>query len=420
MSALLIAAALAQVGTTGGSNTPATSPSTSDVAAPKISNGETTYIDLEAGAGYSSNPQFAIVNARGSAFGRVSLHAVHSRISSRSTTLLSAYAENVSYTNGLSSQQSANVFARHDTSVSEHARLFIDGSASYQEGGQLDTRILNIPLVPPPTPGGIIQPPIIIPLTGDFLSITGRSYSFSGHAGGSFSLSPRDNLSLSSGVEHTVFHSGLTRTNYTRIPASLAYDRRLTERTTVGARVTVENTVYNGPASFRVITPQLTARTLLSPRVSLDGAIGVSFARIDSGLAVRHTTGLSAQANVCGQGETSYYCGHFSVDEQTATTAGPARSIGGGIDYSKRLDANQSISFSLGVTHYSTPTSVIIGRTFSSSTYYRAAGSYSRRLSSRLFGGVNLGARKLTQNGPDPKTDFSASAFVRYRFGDVQ
>ena len=27
---------------------------------------------------------------------------------------------------------------------------------------------------------------------------------------------------------------------------------------------------------------------------------------------------------------------------------------------------------------------------------------------------------KLTQNGPDPKADLSASLFIRYRFGDVQ
>jgi hypothetical protein len=182
----------------------------------------------------------------------------------------------------------------------------------------------------------------------------------------------------------------------------------------------VENTDYSGPASFRVITPQLTARTSLSPSVSLDGAIGVSFAHIDDGLAIRNSTGLSAQANLCGHGETSFYCAHFSVDEQTATTAGPARSIGGGIDYSKQIDANQSISFSLGVTHYSTPISVVIGRTFSSSTYYRSAASYSRRLTSRLFGGVNLAARKLAQNGPDPDTDFNASLFIRYRFGDAQ
>jgi hypothetical protein len=37
-----------------------------------------------------------------------------------------------------------------------------------------------------------------------------------------------------------------------------------------------------------------------------------------------------------------------------------------------------------------------------------------------LFGGINLSGRKLTQNGPDPKADFSGSLFIRYRFGDVQ
>jgi hypothetical protein len=169
-----------------------------------------------------------------------------------------------------------------------------------------------------------------------------------------------------------------------------------------------------------VITPQVTARTLLSPSITLDGALGVSFARVNDGLTIRHSTGLSAQANLCGHGETSFFCARFSADEQTATTAGPARSIGGGIDYSKRLDADQSISFSLGVTHYSTPISVLVGRTFSSATYYRAAASYSHRLGTRLFGGVNLAARKLTQNGPDPKSDLSASLFLRYRFGDAQ
>jgi hypothetical protein len=37
-----------------------------------------------------------------------------------------------------------------------------------------------------------------------------------------------------------------------------------------------------------------------------------------------------------------------------------------------------------------------------------------------LFAGLDLAARKLTQTGPDPKTDFNGSLFIRYRFGDVQ
>jgi hypothetical protein len=32
---------------------------------------------------------------------------------------------------------------------------------------------------------------------------------------------------------------------------------------------------------------------------------------------------------------------------------------------------------------------------------------------------VNVAARKLTEAGPDPDADFSASLFIRYRFGDV-
>jgi hypothetical protein len=415
MSPLLIIAALAaQTAPTSG-----TAAST-DSTAPQRTSGETTYLDAEVGVGYSSNPQLSVFNDQGSAFGRVSLHAVHSRVSARSSTLLSAYADDVSYTSRYGSQQSVSLYGRHDSAVSEHVRLFGDLSGSYQENGALDTRVLGIPFVPPPTPGGVIVPPILIPPSGDFLSVTGRSYSVAGHAGGTFALGPRDSLSISSGVEHVVFHSGSTRTNYTQIPSTLAYDRQLSARTTAGARVTTVETDYNGPSNFRVITPQLTARTSLSPIISLDGAIGVSFARVDDGVSIRHRTGLSAQANLCGQGETNYFCARFSADEQTATTAGPARSIGGSVDYTQRLDANQTISFSIGATHYSTPISVVTSRSFSASTYYHAAASYSRRFATRLFGGVNLSARSVTQNGPDPKADLNASLFLRYRFGDIQ
>src|SRR5437763_10546371 len=95
MSPLFIVAALAQAATTGGS----AAPTSTDATTSKVTSGESNYVDLEAGAGYSSNPLLSIANDQGSAFGRISLHAVHSRVSARSTTLLSAYAEDVSYAN---------------------------------------------------------------------------------------------------------------------------------------------------------------------------------------------------------------------------------------------------------------------------------------------------------------------------------
>src|SRR5258708_26966278 len=122
MSPLFIVAALAQVATTGGS----AAPTSTGATAPKATSGESNYVDLEAGAGYSSNPLLSIANDQGSAFGRLSLHAIHSRVSARSTTLLSAYAEDVSYTNHHGSQQSANDYGRHGAAGSRHVRFFVD------------------------------------------------------------------------------------------------------------------------------------------------------------------------------------------------------------------------------------------------------------------------------------------------------
>src|SRR4051812_22841288 len=110
MSPLLIVAALAaQVGAQSGDKSSAVKGES------KISSGHTTYVDIEAGAGYSSNPNLATIGDQGAAFGRISLHAVHSRVSARSSTLISAFAENDSYTNGQSSQQSASLNVHHDS-----------------------------------------------------------------------------------------------------------------------------------------------------------------------------------------------------------------------------------------------------------------------------------------------------------------
>ena len=186
MSPMLIVAALAaQVGAPSGNDKP------TDKTEPKINVGQSTYVDIEAGVGYSTNPNLGIINDQGAAFGRISLHAVHSRVSARSSTVLSAFGENVSYTNHHGSQQSVSLNAHHDSAVSEHVRIFGDLSGSYQENGLLDTRVLGLPIIPPLTPGGTVSPPILVPGSGDFLSITGKDYSLAAHGGATFTESAR-------------------------------------------------------------------------------------------------------------------------------------------------------------------------------------------------------------------------------------
>ena len=411
----LTAAVAAQAATNSGSPPPTTPPS--DTAAPARKAGSITYVDLEAGAGYSTNPELQL-NGDGSAYGRISLRAVHSSVSARTTTLLSAYAENVTYTNHYGSNQALSLFGRHEAAVSEKLRVFGDLAADYQQGGQLDTRVLVLPDIPPLVgqPGGVV----ILPGGADFLSVTGHEYHFAGHAGAEISLSPRDELTMSSGVERTTFHNELTHSSYTSVPVTLAYDRQLSPRTTVGARILLEDTEYNGPARFRTITPQVTARVQLSPTLNLSGAVGASFAKIDNGVTTRHSTGISANAALCSTTQNGSLCGRVTIDEDTATTAGPSKSIGAGIDYTRQLDANSSLSFTVSADHYSSPVSFVTARNFSSTTYFHAAAEYSRNIGHRLFGGINVAARKYALDGPDPKTDFNASLFVRYRFGDVQ
>lgn len=415
MGALIVltAAVAAQAANTG--SAPTTPPS--DTAAPARTAGSTTYVDLEAGAGYSTNPELR-PNGSGSGYGRVSLRAVHSRVSERSTTVLSAYAENVTYTNHYGSNQALSFFGSHEAAVSEKLRLFGDLSADYQQGGQLDTRVLVLPNIPPLAgqPGGAV----FLPGGADFLSVTGREYRFAGHLGAEVSIGPHDSFTISSGAERTIFRGSSVDTSYTMVPVSLAYDRKLNARTTVGGRVLLQDTEYNGPARVRTITPQLTGRLQLSQTVNLNGAIGASFASVDDGLTTRHSTGISANAALCSTTRYASLCGHVMVDQETATTAGPSKVIGGGVDYTRQLDANSSLSFSGAVAHYSSPISFVTGRNFSSTTYFHAAAEYSRSISHRLFGGVNLAARKYAATGPDPKIDFSASLFIRYRFGNVQ
>jgi hypothetical protein len=396
----------------------ATAPPTAEAA--KARNvGQSTYLDLEGGAGFSTNPQFSRFSNTSSADGYISLHAVHSRVTDRTTTVLSAFGQETAYTNNYGSNQSLSVTARHDAAVNEKLRLFVDGNASYDKNGLLDTRIISLPEVPG-LPGTPEIPPQILPGGSDFLAVTGKHYYFSADAGGQLVLSSLDNLDFSGGVDHSVFRSRFEDTSYWSIPASIGYNRRVSPRAEVGGHVGFLYTNYSGPQRIWTVTPQVTAQLQLAPQLSLNGAVGVSISSIDDGLRTRHTTGLAANVALCSTGEYSHLCARAAIDQTSPTVAGPAKTISAGVDYSRQLDAKSSIQLAVDGSHYSSPSSLLSGNAFSSSTYFRAAAGYTRQFGHRLFGGINLAARKVTENGPDPKADFNGSVFIRYRFGDLQ
>jgi hypothetical protein len=417
---MLIAAMAAQTATAGTTTPP---PEATETTGKAVQIGESTYVDLEGGVGYSTNPILSLGSNNGAGFGRISAHAVHTRVSERTTTVLSAYAQSLFYTKRLGAQESFDINGRHDAAVSEKLHIFFDGDVAYDKGGQLDTRIIGVPNVPL-LPGSIVPPPLLPP-GGDFLTVTGRTYRADADVGAQWALSAREFLDLSTGIDHTVLKSGGIETRYTTVPASIGYQRQLNERTTVGARVVGQFTHYStsGFSTLRdvqVITPELTAQLNLSPTLTLSGDAGVSFSALNDGVQTRHSTGAAGDVNLCSSSERSQFCARASLQQQAATSAGPARVESLGVDYSRKLSADDTIQFSLAANRYSNPIIIISGQSFTHATYVRAAVDYSRHLGRRLYGGAELAARKLTQTGPDPDADISGSLFIRYRFGDMQ
>ena len=415
MSAFLLIGAFAQAVTAEPTPAPSPTPPATTEALDAPQRGVANYVDLEGGVGYSINPRINGGGSDGAGFGRLSVTGVHARSSVRSTTILSGLAQTYFYTRG-GSQQSFRLTASHNTRPNENLTLFGDAGVSYDKGGRLDTSLSGLPGAP--FQSGL-NPPALLPLGGDFLSIGGRTFRVSSNVGAQWSMSTRDFLNASSGLEYVKF-DGSVDSHYVSVPVSIGWDRQLSTRTTVGGRVSARYTDYGGPGDFRSISPALTFQTALSANVSLVGNIGVSFAETDDGTTTSHSTGLTANISACSRGDRESFCGRASIDQQAATVAGPARTIDVGVDYSRQLGPDDSIRLSVNATRFSSPVIFTTFPSFSRSSYVRGAADYSRRIGDRLFGGVNVSARKVTRNGPDPRADFSGSLFIRYRLGDLQ
>jgi len=419
MSAILVIGAFAQAASSAPAPTPApspTPPAATEILDPP-QRGVANYIDLDAGVGYSINPRVGSGGSDGAGFGRLGVTGVHARSSARTTTILTGLAQVYFYTRDVGSQQSLRLTAIHNTRVNENLSLSGDLGLSYDKGGRLDTSLGGLSGVPF-LPGGI-NPPLLLPVGSDFLSVTGRTLRATGNLGAQWTLSTREFLNASSGLEYVRF-DGAADSHYIGVPVSIGYDRQISTRTTIGGSLSARYTDYGGPGSFRSIAPALTFQTALSPTLSLRGNIGVSFGEADNGGVTSHSTGITASLAACSRGDRENFCGRVSIDQQAATVAGPARTIDVGVDYSRQLGPDDSIRFSVNASRFSSPVIFTTTPVFSRAVYVRGAADYSRRIGNRFSGGVSLAARKVTRNGPDPRADFSGSLFIRYRLGDLQ
>ena len=382
--------------------------------------GASTYVDVEGGVGYSTNPYLSLVGGGGRAFVRASVHAVHTRHTARSSTSLSAYGEDTSYLGGYGSQKLLSLNLHHDAAATEKLRLFADFTGSLDQSGQLGTRFISVGPFIDPVAAGLPLPTLPDTQTA-FLVANGRTYRLDGQVGAQLALSAVEALSIRVGIDHVVPRGTLFNNSYNSYLASIAYDRRLNARTSVGGVVTVQSTDYKDRGPVTVVTPQATAHLALSDRTDLSGAIGVSLATVKNGGLAQRSTGLALSGSLCHRGESNQLCAIIARDQQTATIGGPATVTSASLNYSQRLDARQTFQLTASASRYSqpfngSPATSIVGR----SSYLSGGAAYTRQLGSRLFSGANISVRKLFRDGATGKADLSLSLFLRLRLGDRQ
>lgn len=387
-----------------------------------------SYLDVTAGVGAASNPSLGF-DSESSAFGRLSGLGMHQWRSERTTTSLSAYAENTSYLRGNGSSQIFDL--RGDIVHAASPTLSIFGNVGFQgdKNGQLSNRFTNaIPDFVTPTPEQPDQPvqpdPVIID-DDSFIGLGGRRYRLSGEAGFSLRTSERSSVTLSAGAQRNFSSGSGNQEDFNSYFATGSWQMQFRERTSGGLSTNVQYQDYDNGLSSTVVNPLATINHQFSDQLQGSASIGLLFTKQEQLLGGSDSSiDPSFSFRLCKTSERDRFCGRVTRDARNslgAATGSQGSSLVistlASVDYARQIDVNQSIQASLTGSRSSEQRS--IGDDFRT-TYLTFLVGYDRKVRQRIAVGVTAGARKVYQTGPNPKIDVNANAYVRYRLGDLQ
>lgn len=392
----------------------ATAGAAQDTAA-KVTSHVFNYLDFSAAAGIATNPQLGSSNGT-AGLGRVSAYAVHSVVGERNTLQLTAYAENQSYTNEYRSTQSFELAG--DASRQASPRLKLYGGARFRSdiGGQLYNRFFDVPLSPVivdvsnPLPAQAAIDPALIALNRN-------RYQASGQIGLSYKLSARDSLNGSLGYEHVFFSGTGNGLNYDVLTATTGWDHQISERTTAGARLVAQRSTYGAGGNSSVISPQVTVRTRLAEGWSASGSAGVSFVDQHTPTISGHSTNLNFDGALCRETLDQEICARAARANQASIGQSVVQSTSASLSYFRRLSPKDTIQAAASVARSSGQNRLLFA---DHSTYYTGSASYNRKFSPRFSGGVEGSLSKIDQANVSIPFQASATAYIRYRLGDIQ
>ena len=374
---------------------------------------KSTYIDLTGSAGYSSNPFPGQNGGNGSPFASLSARLSHRWSSERTSTQIAGYWEGSDYVNDrLRNLLSFRGQTRH--AVNERLDLSAAAGLIADFSGQLANRFLDF--VPPGQPDA--QPPVPGSPT-DLYMYGGRELRGDGNLGLAWQASERSQLMAGVGVSRAVFsQSGLR--DHTIENASIGYQRSVSQRTDAGFHMVVSRTEYDDSNdSTLIVGPAVTLRSHLSQDWTIAGSVGASFSKVRRVGRDSNSISPSFSASLCHEDSAARLCATAAHHTQSSAVAELITATTAGLEWTRMLDAKQTIELSAEYMHYDHPQAQI---TPIQSDQYRAAVTYSRLLSNRLSMGAEAsardGGRGAVVGQATRGSDVSVSLFLRYRWGD--
>lgn len=390
-----------------------------------------SYLDITAAGGASSNPSLGF-DGESSAFGRLSGLGMHQWRTERTTTSLSAYAENTSYFRGNGSTQIFDL--RGDVAHSASPTLTIFGNVGFQGdvNGQLSNRfttafpdfITPVPEQPDSSTPPVQPEPVIIDNDGRFIGLGGRRYRLSGAAGFSLRTSARGSVTATAGAQRSFSSGNGGQADFDSYFVSGSWRLQFSERTSGGASVNIQYQDYENGLSSTTVNPLATISHQFTDQIYGSASAGLLFTKQEQLLGgTDSSVDPSFSFKLCKAGERDRFCGFASRDARNSLgavtgTQGNSLVIStvAGIDYSRQIDINQSVRASLTASRSTEQDG--LGEEFRT-TYLTFLVGYDRKVRQRVAVGATAGIRKLYRTGPDPETDVNASAYVRYRLGDL-
>lgn len=249
------------------------------------------------------------------------------------------------------------------------------------------------------------------------IGLRSRRNQFSAGASISTSISERDQINFSASASRSSYNgvSDDFGSDFTAMSGTMGYTRTLSERSSVGATVSVQRITYADNPLFnsKIYQPQATYSRQLSQNLSLNLALGALF--IESATPGGSTSGFSGNGDLCYRGDRNTAC-LSAFSDASGTGFGGVR---------KRQGATVSASYQLGENDYlrgsATYTTYSEGAVFQLSREYILSNlNWDKTLTDRLAGGLGLSYRQVSGGVFDEGQDFSIRAFLRYRIGRRQ